>query len=736
MVGHRNAFADVMLPLPLKVLTYRVPFPYQNSLKVGSGVLVPLRAGKILLAIVSKLHNALPAYATQSLLAVVYTQPLCSKPQLAFLTWLADYYLATVGKVLSIGLPKSLYFPHNIIFTATPALDIKTTAAGAKNILTALQRHPHSYPALTKLVGKEAHKVIIHCLAEGWIKATVTRTIADQATASIPPLFAAALQPLAILTTIQKKTFTAIQSQFATKTVVLLYGAIGSGKTELYMHWIAEILRKQKQVLFLLPEISLLTHMIERIKPFFEKWLVVYHSKQTTAARLQAWERTLQEPTLLVVGTRSALFLPFQQLGLIIVDEEHDMAYKHTDSAPTYQARDSSIILAKQHQANVLLGSGTPSIESYYNAQSAKFGLVTLSQRFSTSTAPKFFFIDLKKEKQYKTMRENFSLTLLAAMQANSKEGGQTIIFHNRRGYACYLLCAACGGVPCCLTCSVSLTYHQEVQQLICHYCGYTTAPFTIAPCCGYRQLHNRGFGTEKVEETVQLFFPEQKIVRMDLDSTKNKTACQTLLEKISSDPTAILVGTQLIAKGLDFAHIRLVGVLDIDGLLHFPDFRANEKCFQLITQLAGRAGRREHRGKVFIQTAQPHHPLFRYLADGNYQGMYQTELAEREKFLYPPYVKLIKVTLRCTNEATLQLGATELKKMLQAKLGPTVIGPQQPLVGKVKSFFLLDFFVKIENKYLPYLPIRKAILQTTCQQLIKQKLFNKIQLLLDVDPM
>lgn len=547
--------------------------------------------------------------------------------------------------------------------------------------------------------------------------------------------FSALLQPLSPLTKAQEDAFTAIQKQFVEKTVVLLHGAIGSGKTVLYMHLIYEGLQQQKQILLLLPEISLATHIVERLQPFFGDWIAVYHSKQSHKERFTIWSRVLRQQPLVVIGARSALFLPFSNLKLIIMDEEHDSAYKHSNHTPTYHARDCSIVLAKQHQANVLLGSGTPSIESYYNAQSGKYGLVVLPHRFGQAASPNLFFVDLNIEKKRKAMQEDFSLTLLSHIEKNIKEEGQTMIFQNRRGYARYCLCESCGWIPHCVHCSVSLTYHQGNNHLLCHYCDYAITPALSCPNCGSQRLHNVGFGTEKLEETLQLIFPEQKIGRMDLDTTKGKNSYTTILQQVSTGIIDILVGTQMIAKGLDFANIRLIGVLDIDALLFFPDFRSNEKCFQLITQLAGRAGRRNHQGSVFIQTRQPDHILFRHLANNDYQGMYTSELADRKKFHYPPYVKLVRLTLSCMEPTILKLGAIELKKALEKKMNATILGPQQPLIGKVRKFFLLDLLIKIPSKNMAFLEREKELLKNICKQLFGKGKYKNVKILFDIDP-
>ena len=725
-------FADVVLPLPLKVLTYRIPFIYQKRISIGSSVLIPLRSEKILLAIVIKLHSQEPIYPTKELLGIIYKTPLFTSKQLTFLSWVSDYYLSYLGEALSIALLKTLDFPNNVVFKSCNHItDILPEGENEQLIINSLQLKPLTYKSIRQLLSKkETDKTLLSLLYQNYIEA-------DTISAIPPPLIhKTTLPPLSTLTKDQKTALLEIKTTFFSKKVVLLHGAIGSGKTELYMHLIKEALLQGNQILFLLPEIGLVTHMIERIRPLLGEYLVIYHSKQSHKERLKTWFQVASEQQLVIIGTRSALFLPFKDLQFIIIDEEHDSAYKQADTPPTYHARDASIVLAKQHQATVLLGSGTPSIETYYNAKSGKYGLVTLYTRFGKAINPKLFFIDLNIEQKRKAIRENFSLILLEALTKNIKKGGQAMIFQNRRGYARYFLCASCGWIPYCLTCSVSLTYHQESNHLLCHYCGYTSQPFLTCTSCGSSQLHNVGFGTEKLEETLQLIFPDQKIGRMDLDSTKRKHAYQFILTEVASGFVDILVGTQMIAKGLDFDNIQLIGVLDIDGLLYFPDFRSNEKCFQLITQLAGRAGRRDNQGSVFIQTRQPEHPLFRYLTDNNYEAMYESELKERNKFLYPPYIKIIKVTLSCISESILKSGAFEIKKELEKKMGNIVLGPQKPLIGKVRNLFLVALLIKISTKNFHKLKIEKENLKKISKQLLSKRPYNKIKILFDVDPL
>ncbi len=694
---------------------------------------MPLRTRKLLVGIVVQLHDQKPNYATKELLGLVYETPLVSLSQLQFLKWISEYYIAHLGEVLYTALPKEVQRTANVVFKRNPtSIEAPTDSdSDAHSMCNLLSKGPQNTKSIKQYMGKKAtDDCLLSLLSKQWIEVSPKplKTITSPTTPFSPP-------SLPSLTQAQQHALAAIQSNFAQKEVVLLHGAIGSGKTVLYTQLIQEALTNNKQVLLLLPEISLVTHISERIQPLFGAWMVVYHSKQSPTKRLQIWSQLMHGHALLVVGTRSSLFLPFKQLHLIIVDEEHDTAYKQTDSPPTYHARDSSIVLAKQHQAKVLLGSATPAIETYYHAQTDKYGYVALPTRFGNASSPEVSFIDLNVAQRNKSMCDAIAFPLLEALKQNLQQGGQAMLFQNRRGYTRYFVCASCGWIPHCIACSVGLTYHQEPNRLICHYCGYSVVPFAACTLCGTNRLHAIGFGTERIEESVQFMFPNQGIGRMDLDSTKRKNAHQYLLQQVDAGSIAILVGTQMMAKGLDFANIRLIGVIDIDALLYFPDFRANERCFQLITQLAGRAGRRDKQGKVLIQTRQPQHPLFQHVSRSDYLGMYETELQERKKFAYPPYSKLIKITLYAPTETLVTIGALGLKKALEIPLGNRLLGPQKPLVGKIRNLFLNVIYIKIATKSAKKLQEDKKTIQNISQQLLNSKSYRRIKISFDVDP-
>lgn len=541
-------------------------------------------------------------------------------------------------------------------------------------------------------------------------------------------------QPLPTLSQAQSLALVAIRHQFRDKDTVLLHGVTASGKTEVYIRLIQETLQGGGQVLYLLPEILLTTQMVKRLQKIFGDRVNVYHSRYADNERVEVWTRVAQGTCAFVLGTRSALFLPFDHLRLIIVDEEHETSYKQCDSVPRYHARDVAIILAQHHHAKVLLGSATPSIESYYNAQCGRYGLVTLQERFGQSVAPKIILTDVRIARQQKALHEDFTKVLLEALQATLDRQEQAIIFQNRRGYASYIICKNCAWVPMCKQCAVSLTYHQYSNALHCHYCGYTSKVPPICDVCAMSQLSNVGSGTEKLEETLQFFFLEKHIQRMDLDTTRGKYSYENIIASLEAGHIDILVGTQMLTKGLDFDRVSLVGVLDIDRLLYFPDFRAGERCFQLLTQVSGRSGRRVQQGSVIIQTNNTHHPVLQDLVKNDYERMYRRELQERKQFRYPPYVRLVRITLRHTDSHLVYAAATRLADRLRIRLTQGVLGPQSPLIAKLKQQYVMDIWVKIKKDAAERLVATKRMIAQESRWVLKK--FKKVSIVFDVDPM
>lgn len=526
-----------------------------------------------------------------------------------------------------------------------------------------------------------------------------------------------------------------IYRQFQTKEAVLLHGVTASGKTEVYSHLIQAALQSGSQVLYLLPEIALTTQMVKRLQKIFGAQLGVYHSRYADNERVEVWNSVLQGKCSFVLGTRSAIFLPFDRLGLIIVDEEHEMSYKQQDTMPRYHARDAALVLAKYHHAKVLLGSATPAVETYYNARSGKYGFVGLLERFGGAALPEVVLANVRIERERKTLREGFTKVLLAALQQALDRQEQVIVFQNRRGYAPYITCEDCAWVPMCVQCAVSLTYHQFNNRLCCHYCGFRTEPPPACGVCGSHRLKNVGLGTEKLAETLQLFFSQKRVQRMDLDTTRGKYSYDRLIEGLEQGRTDILVGTQMITKGLDFGQVSLVGVLDVDRLLYFPDFRANERCFQLLSQVSGRAGRRAKQGKVIIQTNNPKHPVLQDIMAHDYVQMYRRELAERKLFSYPPYVRLVRVTLRHVERDLVTEAARVLAQELQTRLGQGVCGPQAPLIAKIRNQYLMDIWVKIKKDTPQRLVASKEVIGEARRRLLLDKAFRQVRVVLDVDP-
>jgi primosomal protein N' (replication factor Y) len=531
----------------------------------------------------------------------------------------------------------------------------------------------------------------------------------------------------------QQTALNEIQQSFQTKDVVLLHGVTAAGKTQLYIKLIEEALKTGGQALFLLPEIALTTQIVERIKYYFGAKIGVYHSKFNDSERVEIWNKVLDGDYQIVLGARSALFLPFKDLRLIIVDEEHENSYKQQHPAPRYQARDAAIYLAHLFKAKVVLGSATPSIESYYNAQQGKYGLVTLTERFGGVQLPEHTVVSIADETKRKKMIGYFSSVLLEQIGETLANGEQVILFQNRRGYATILLCATCGYTPKCVNCDVSLTYHKASNKLHCHYCGYYQSSPKLCPACGSVHILHKGFGTERVEEELKLLFPDVAIDRLDLDSTRGKNSLQQIIAKFQTQKTSILIGTQMVAKGLDFDKVSLIGVISADTILNYPEFRAFERGFQLLAQVAGRAGRRDKQGRVCIQSYDVNHPIIQKVVANDYEAMYQAELVERERFSYPPFSRLIFVFIKHRDVEVLQKAATLFATDLKAKFGTRVLGPETPLVGKVQNLFIQQIIIKVErNAAIQKL---KVALMESVQTLNSVKEFRGVVFQIDVDP-
>ncbi|WP_234737108.1 replication restart helicase PriA [Tellurirhabdus bombi] len=536
------------------------------------------------------------------------------------------------------------------------------------------------------------------------------------------------------LTEAQTQAANQILQHFQEKDIVLLHGITGSGKTEVYINLIQQVLDSGSQVLYLLPEIALTTQIVVRLKKVFGDKMGIYHSRFSDNERVEVWKGIISGQYQFVVGVRSAIFLPFDNLGLIIVDEEHETSYKQHDPAPRYHARDVAMMIAQRQSAKVLLGSATPSIESYFHAQQGRYGLVELLQRYGNAALPDIILVNTRVEKHQKKMKNEFSSALLDGLQQNMERGEQSILFQNRRGYSPYLQCEECEWIADCHNCAVSLTYHMRDSELRCHYCGHKETVPKVCPACGSPKVRTIGFGTEKIEDQLQIIFPEARIQRMDLDTTRSKNAYQQIIKEFESGSVDILVGTQMISKGLDFDKVSLVGIFDADRIIHFPEFRATERAFQMITQVSGRAGRRaDRRGRVLIQTSNPQQAVLMKVLENDYRGLFEEEIIERQNFNYPPFSRLIKLTIKHQEETISKQAAERLAQKLTEKLGSSrVLGPEKPLVERIRNLFLYDIIVKLERAINP--KAAKAFIQEQILDVLSDKGLKAVTVVADVD--
>lgn len=534
----------------------------------------------------------------------------------------------------------------------------------------------------------------------------------------------------------QQRAFDEIRASFRVKNVCLLHGVTSSGKTEIYIHLIDEAIRQGKQVLYLLPEIALTTQITERLKRVFGSRLGIYHSKFPDAERVEVWQKQLShEPYDIILGVRSSLFLPFQRLGLVIVDEEHENTYKQQDPAPRYHARNAAIVLASMCGAKTLLGTATPSVESWYNAtEGGKYALVELKERYKEIQLPEIIPVDIKELQRKKRMNGPFSPLLLQYVREALEQKEQVILFQNRRGFAPMIECHTCGWVPKCKNCDVSLTYHKGLNQLTCHYCGYTQPVPRQCPACEGVDLRNRGFGTEKIEDDVKAIFPEARVARMDLDTTRTRTAYERIIHDFQQGRTDILIGTQMVSKGLDFDHVSVVGILNADTMMNYPDFRAYERAFQLMAQVAGRAGRKNKRGRVVLQTKSIDHPIIPQVMHNDFEGMVAGQLVERQLFRYPPYYRLVYVYLKHRNEQLLDVMAQTMAAKLRAVFGARVLGPDKPPVARIQTLFIRKIVLKIETN-APMARARQLLVQVQ-QEMVAEDRFKSLIVYYDVDPM
>ncbi len=538
----------------------------------------------------------------------------------------------------------------------------------------------------------------------------------------------------------QQEAYEALTAQMQKHLVVLLHGVTSSGKTELYIRLMEDALQQGKQVLYLLPEIALTTQIINRLRKHFGDEIGVYHSRYNQNERAEVWENIaglqqagVHKPYRIVLGPRSAMFLPYKNLGLIIVDEEHDTSYKQFDPAPRYNARDAAIYLAKLHGAKVVLGSATPAVETYFNAQNGKYGLVSLNERFGGVKMPEILVVSMKEEKRRRLLQLHYSSVLLSHIKKALENKHQVILFQNRRGFSTRIECEQCNWVPQCKYCDVTMTYHKKQQLLKCHYCGYSRPVPAVCESCGSPNVVMQGFGTEKVEEELALILPEARIDRMDLDTTRSKNAFQRIIYSFENRKTDILTGTQMVTKGLDFDNVQVVGILSADNMLSFPDFRAHERSFQMMEQVSGRAGRKDKQGTVIIQAWQPGHPIIQDVVRHDYKSMYERQLAERQRFRYPPYYRLVIIKLKHKDPNKLNVAAAELARDMKTRFGGLVYGPEYPMVSRIKNWYIKQIMLKIRRD--AHLAEQKTQLKKVLDNFKAHTTVKSVLVQVDVDP-
>lgn len=730
------------------------------QVRMGVRVLVPLGRSKTYTAMAMRLHSEKPEFETRPIIQVIDAEPVLIKQQLRLWQWISTYYMSPIGDVFKAALPAGLkaeenYRPKTVRCVTLPAnLRSEQSLHMALTILKrALKQHQtfSTYLQLShwsEIDGETppAHIAEIACdelqnaanASDAVLRQLIQRNFLELYHREVGRLNTTGeyhperIQPLSPA---QQAAEDSIQKQFNEKNVVLLHGVTSSGKTEIYIHLIKKAIDEGKQVLYLLPEIALTVQMTRRLQNVFGSRLGIYHSKYSDAERVEIWKKQLSsEPYDVILGARSAVFLPFTRLGLVIVDEEHETSFKQQDPAPRYHARSTAIMLARMYEgAKVLLGTATPSMESYHNACTGKYGYVQLTTRYKDVAMPEIRVVDTKDLYHRKMMRGAFSPDLLEAMRTTLRNKKQVLLFQNRRGFAPMVECKVCGWVPKCKNCDVSLTYHRSMNLLTCHYCGYTYPVPKQCPNCESTELLGRGYGTEKIEDRVRELFPEARIARMDLDTTRSAGAYGRIIDDFSCGRTDILIGTQMITKGLDFSGVTVVGILNADTMLNYPDFRAYEQAFQMLSQVSGRAGRRDERGLVILQTKSADLPVIQQVVAGDFQTFARDLLEERSMFRYPPFYHLVYVYLRYRNEQLVDSAAIEMASRLRQAFADRVLGPDKPAVARVKTESIRKIVIKLEQGI--NLPLARQCMTEARTQLLQDKRYAAMTVFFDVDP-
>ena len=818
----RTYFVDVLLPLHLPdTYTYRVPFDYNDFVKVGQRVVVQFGSKRLYSAIVRRVHENAPSYTTKYVLSILDLEPIVSERQLAFWEWMAAYYMCYPGDVMAVAIPSAFRLSSESYIVVHPdfageygdlgedeikildvlsrkeRLEISEVAeiTGYQKIMPLIktmiekhiilmdeelrQRYNPRKATWLSLNGKYSDETELKQLFDSLEKKATNQKqllafmefmrLSNLGKKEIKKKLLTEnkeLSPSAIDTLIKKEILVQSQreesrlqqyestvdidsitlneeQQRAYDTIIacqqpvnLLYGVTSSGKTEVYIKLIDRTLNEGKQVLMLLPEIALTAQVINRLRKYFGNAVGVYHSRFNTQERAEVWTRTMdasESGYKLLLGARSALFLPFHNLGLVIVDEEHDSSYKQSDPAPRYNGRDSAIYLAHTWGAKTILGSATPSVESYFNAQSGKYGYAEMTHRFGGIEMPEVLCVDMKDAQRKREVQMNFSQFLLGYIKEALSRNEQVILFQNRRGFSLRLECDVCHWIPQCKHCDVSLVYHKATNSLRCHYCGYSIPVPQERPACHSTTLKMKGFGTERIEDDLAIIFPNARIARMDLDSTSQKKRYVEILNDFDDHKIDILVGTQMVTKGLDFDNVSVVGILSADNLISFPDFRAYERSFQQMTQVSGRAGRRGKQGKVIIQSYQPYHQAIRDAMENNYVSMYNSQIVERRVFKYPPYYKLIVVTLKHLKEDVTNDVSALYASRLREQFGNRVMGPEYPSVARIRNQYLKRIMVRFAIGEA--VSEGKRIMLRIADEILKDKAFARVQIVFDVDP-
>lgn len=730
------------------------------QVRMGVRVLVPLGRSKTYTAMAVRLHSEKPEFETRPIIQVIDTEPVLIEQQLRLWQWISTYYMSPIGDVFKAALPAGLkaeenYRPKTVRCVTLPAnLRSEQSLHMALTILKrALKQHQTFITYLelshwSEIDGETppAHIAEIACdelqnaanASDAVLRQLIQRNFLELYHREVGRLNTAGeyhperIQPLSPA---QKAAEDSISRQFNEKNVVLLHGVTSSGKTEIYIHLIKKAIDEGKQVLYLLPEIALTVQMTRRLHNVFGSRLGIYHSRYSDAERVEIWKKQLSaDPYDVILGARSAIFLPFTRLGLVIVDEEHETSFKQQDPAPRYHARSAAIMLARMYEgAKVLLGTATPSMESYHNACTGKYGYVQLTTRYKDVAMPEIRVVDTKDLYRRKMMRGAFSPDLLEAMRTALRNKKQVLLFQNRRGFAPMVECKVCGWVPKCKNCDVSLTYHRSMNLLTCHYCGYTYPVPKQCPNCESTELLGRGYGTEKIEDRVRELFPEARIARMDLDTTRSAGAYGRIIDDFSCGRTDILIGTQMITKGLDFSGVTVVGILNADTMLNYPDFRAYEQAFQMLSQVSGRAGRRDERGLVILQTKSADLPVIKQVVAGDFKTFARDLLEERSMFRYPPFYHLVYVYLRHRNEQLVDSAAIEMASRLRQAFADRVLGPDKPAVARVKTESIRKIVIKLEQGI--NLPLARQCMAEARTQLLQDKRYAAMTVFFDVDP-